>query len=250
MKNINELRKYSYQLYLVFLKNYIKSENLIPSFEEENSVKAFCVLIHAALEEYFENLTLKTFQNAKSRLETRIFIKTIPSNSQELSDINERIFQLIKSLVLSTSYTVFSKKSSQTLNEHKTSLEEAEKIFAKKSVFSSTEVEFLTKKSESYLKDLLEESNTFFSKWIFKNHGVSMHYILKLLIPIGIDIPYSLSINSLQFIAKHRGSFAHKTTNVTQVISPRDIAKYLIDTIKLCGVIENSISKFNEYAET
>ncbi len=249
MIEIQELKQYTYRLYLTLLKEHIKLKTLIPTSQEEDCVKAFCVLTHAALEEYFEKLTLKTINNAYKKYKSKFFIEEIPTSKDELDSLNLLIFQLIKTLVLSSSYSVFSKNNSEALKGHKSKLEKVTELYKSNTSLSLQDVTELTKKTESYTKEILKETITFFDGYIRNNHGASLKYLLKLLIPAGIDIPESLLLNSLQKLAEYRGSYAHTQGNLVQILSASDIVVYLIDTIKLCSSIEASICNFNVYAQ-
>jgi len=71
---------------------------------------------------------------------------------------------------------------------------------------------------------------------------------LKLLIPVGIDIPENLSLlNSLQKLAKYRGEYAHTKGDLTVILSAPDSANYIIDALQLCKIIDDSISEFHIY---
>ena len=74
MNDLKELKQYTYRLYLTLLKEFVKSNSLLPTQKEEDCVKAFCVLTHAALEEYFEKLTLKTVKNGYKKYKSKKFI--------------------------------------------------------------------------------------------------------------------------------------------------------------------------------
>lgn len=248
MDDLRELKHYTYRLYLTLLKEFVKSNTLLPTPKEEDCVKAFCVLAHAALEEYFEKLTLKTINNSYQTYKSKKIIKTIPVSQLEVDKLNQIINQLIKTLVLSTSYSVFSKSNSDTLKSHKSKLERVTKIYEAGNTLTMQDVAELTKKTESYTKEIIKESLSFFDSYVENNHGASLKYILKLLIPVGIDIPESPLLNSLQKLAEYRGNYAHTRGTLNQIISASDMVKYLIDIIKLCNSIENGINSFNEYA--
>ena len=249
MSNIIELKQYSYRLYLTLLKEHVKTKTLIPSSQEEDCVKAFCVLTHAALEEYFEKLTLKTVNNAYKKYKTKQFIENIPTTQNEIDNLNILISQLIKTLVLSSTYSIYSRNNSDALKGHKLKLEKVTEIYKNGNNLTIQDVSELTKKTDTYTKEVLKETIKFFDKYVDNNHGASLKYILKLLIPVGIDIPETLLLNSLQRLADYRGSYAHTQGKLTQIISASDIVVYLIDTIKLCVSIEKSISNFNLYAQ-
>ena len=82
MNDLSILRKYFYRLYVTLIKKYIKTANLVPSEDEQDCVKAFCVLTHAALEEYFEKLTKSTLNNAHKKYKSKKLITTIPTSQE------------------------------------------------------------------------------------------------------------------------------------------------------------------------
>lgn len=249
MSKLSKLRQYFYRLYLALLKEHIKSKNLIPTDKEEDCIKAYCVLTHAALEEYFEEISLTTIQLAYKRYKSKKIIPTIPSSQQDVDELNIKINQLVKTLILSTSYTTYSKNTSDTLKEHKNKLERVTEIYKNGSTLTMQDVNEITKKTDSYTKELIKETLKFHERNISENHGTSLKYLLKLLIPVGIDIPDELNLlNSLQQLAQYRGSYAHSQGNLSNILSARDVLEYIIDVIKLCNLIETDLCNFHEYA--
>jgi len=248
MNDFSELKNYCYRLYVGFLKQHTKSQTLLPSKEEEDSVKAFCVLTHAAIEEYFEKVTLKTVSGAYKKYKKKQFINKIPTSQHELDEINNSLSQLIKTLVLSSAYTIYSGNNSNTLKNHKSKLELASELNKSGKALTLQDVAELTKKTDTYTKEILKETNSFFENYITGNHGASLKYLLKLLIPVGIDIPENLSLlNSLQKLAEYRGAYAHTKGDLTVIISASDMAVYIVDALQLCNVIETGINKFYDY---
>lgn len=247
MNELYELRQHSYRLYLTFLKEHVKSNNLIPTHQEEDCVKAFCVLSHAAIEDYVEKLTLRTIAGAHKRFGDAVFVDNFITTQDELDLRNRQLNQLVKTLVLASTYSVFSTNNSEALKKHKSKLE----AIGLRNVdnFTADDLNNFTKKSESYAKDIVKETKKFFESTVKDNHGASLKYILKLLIPVGIDVPNDLNLlNSLQKMAKYRGSFAHSQGNLIQVMSASDMLSYIMDVIKLCMKIDSSVSEFGTYA--
>ncbi|CAN5680618.1 hypothetical protein BH11BAC3_BH11BAC3_10340 [soil metagenome] len=247
MSNVQELKQYTYRLYLTFLKKHIKANSLLPSSEEEDCVKAFCVLSHAALEEYFEKLSKRTVTNSYKKFKSKSFIGQLPLQQSEVDNLNLLIFQLIKTLVLSSCYSIYSKNKSEALSEHKSKLELVTEIYKSGNSLNVQNVSELTKKTDTYAREVLKETVKFFDHYINENHGASLKYMLKLLIPVGIDIPEDLLLNSLQKLAEYRGTYAHTQGDIIQLMSASDIVKYSIDVVKLCQIIETDISSFDFY---
>ncbi|MCK9403939.1 MAG: HEPN domain-containing protein [Chitinophagaceae bacterium] len=244
MTEASLLKNYFYRLYQSLLETHVKSPTLIPTTEEEDCVKAFCVLAHAAVEEFVEKLCKYTLEKAYLKYKSKIVITKIPINAAELDKINLGIIQLIETLVLASSFSIFS-DNSETMKKFKNKLEDVTQIYKAGISPTMNELATLTKKTNSYTKEILKETREFFRGHIESNHGASLKYLLRLLVPVGIDIPNSLFLNSLQKLAEYRGSYAHGR-GVTQIISASDISAYAIDVIKLCSQIEKNIDDFEK----
>jgi len=243
MKGTSILKNYFYQLYKVLLEVHVKAKSLKPTIEEEVNVKAFCVLAHAAVEEFIENLCKDTLHSAYMKYRSKSVVTKIPSNSSELTSINRGIIQLIETLVLASNFTIFSSSQSDALKNYKSKLERVTEMYRSGSLPTLNDLTELTKTTDSYTKELLKETKRFFDSHIESNNGASLKYLLRLLIPVGIDIPNTIEINSLQRLADYRGSYAHGKV-VTQVISASDMAAYAVDVVKLCKAVEGSIDDF------
>jgi len=162
MNDYSELKNYCYRLYVSFIKQYTKATTLKPTPEEIDNVKAFCVLSHAALEEYFEKLATKTMISAKRKFDGKSLIDKIPINQSELDAINSNIIQLVKTLTLSSGYYIYSKKNSEALKNYKSKLEKAAQLHIDNTILTLNDVVELTKKTDSYTNEILKETKTFF----------------------------------------------------------------------------------------
>ena len=205
------------------------------------------MLSHAAVEDYVEKLTLRTIAGARKKFENAVFIDNLITTQDQLDLCNRQINQLIKTLVLASTYSIYSSNNSEALKKHKSKLE----TIGLRNLGNLTpdELNNLTRKSESYAKDVIKEMKKFFETTVKDNHGASLKYILKLLVPIGIDVPNDLNLlNSLQKLAEYRGSYAHSQGNLIQVMSASDMLTYILDVLKLCKKIDSSIFEFGSYA--
>jgi|GEM_PF-2706477 len=249
MNDFSELKNYCFRLYKGFIKQHVVAKTLLPTQDEEDSVKAFCLLSHAAIEEYFEKMTFKTIESSYKKYKTKKFINTLPSNQKELDEINDNISQLIKTLVLSSAYTIYSKSALDPLKEHKSKLELAAKLHKDGNALTNENIIELTKKTDIYTNEILKETIGFFRSYIESNHGASLKYLLKLLIPVGLDIPEDLLLlNSLQKLATYRGEYAHTKANLTVILSASDSIGYITDALKLCYMINENVKKFHAYS--
>jgi hypothetical protein len=238
------LKNYLYDLYKILLEKHVKASSLKPTQEEEVSVKAFCVLAHAAIEEFIETICRDTLHKAYLKYKSKIVLAKIPSNAAELSIVNSAIIQLIETLILASNFTIFSSSNSDALKSHKSKLERVTEMYKSGQMPTLNDLTELTKKSDSYTKELLKETKRFFDGHIESNNGASLKYLLRLLIPVGIDIPNTIELNSLQKLAEYRGDYAHGK-GFTQIISASDLAGYAIDVAKLCKSIELSVVDFS-----
>lgn len=245
MSESSILKNYFYQLYQTLLSRHVKAATLKPTLEEEVCVKSFCVLAHAAVEEFIEKLCEDTLHKAYHKYKSKSIITALPQNLSDLNKINLGILQLIETLILASNFSTYSSQHSDTLKGHKSKLERVTEIYKSGSTPTINDLTELTKKTDSYTKEILKETKKFFNGHIESNNGASLKYLLRLLIPVGIDIPNSIELNSLQKLAEYRGSYAHGMS-VSQIISASDLVLYAIDVVKLCKSIEKSIDDFDK----
>ncbi|WP_423737181.1 HEPN domain-containing protein [Chitinophaga caseinilytica] len=243
MTGAGKLKNYYYQLYQTLLETHIKTASLKPTVEEEVCVKSFCVLAHAAIEEFIEDVSKSILQKAYLKYKSKTFLSVLPTATPDLVRINSGISQLIETLILASNFSTFS-KTSDTLKDHKTNLELVTTIYKNGRTPTINELAQLTKGSGSYTIQILKETNKFFASHIESNNGASLKYLLRILIPVGVDIPNIVELNSLQKLAEYRGSYAHGA-GVSNIISAPDLVKYATDVIKLCKLIEKGIDDFD-----
>lgn len=96
-----------------------------------------------------------------------------------------------------------------------------------------------------YLRKIFEEVKRKFSKDIRENHGISLKYLRKLMLPVALDIKKDvILLNSLQQLASERGAYAHKRV-IQRVLPPEDAKKIVNDCLTLCDDVKNkAIGKF------
>lgn len=176
----------------------------IPDKEDELDMRSYCVLSHAAFEEFAETVASFALEETINR-----FI-----NSQEIS------------LGLCTVLHFGVSKSD--------SVEDIEILY-------------------DYISDTLKSIKSAMSTEIRKNnHGTSMKYLKKMLLPLGIAIPRNpLLSSSLEQLANHRGVFAHNFSNarIKTVPSPIDLQKYVEDVNSLMEQLYKRVDniKFFKY---
>jgi hypothetical protein len=166
-------------------------------------VKSYCVLCHAAFEEFIEKTVLN-----------------VMSQSIEIYSQEQKISKPIISLM-------------HFKGKHNDYIEENSKISSSNDIESFFE----------YTRKKLVDIKSAFSKEINDNHGVSLKYLRKLLIPVAIDIPKDPNwSNSLEQLTNARGAYAHKfleQNRIKQSIAPEDAKRYVQDCLDLCEEINN-----------
>ena len=164
------LKGYLQEIENKFLQTHL--ENSLSSPDEYSlDVKSFCILCHAAFEEFIELIALQVMTHS-IKLYTREIRISKP---------------LITLMHFKGKHNNFLEKDSETLT-----IENIETVF-------------------DYNRKRLDEVRSSFSNEIYNNHGVSLKYIKKLLMPVSIDIPKDVNLaNSLERLANERGAYAHK----------------------------------------
>lgn len=81
-----------------------------------------------------------------------------------------------------------------------------------------------------------------------ENHGIDIKYLMKLLLPIGIDLPKDPKItNSLQILKNIRGAYAHSYARNTNPISPEDASNVVFDVLNMVAIIKDKAVNMNYY---
>lgn len=169
---------------------------------DELDLRSYCVLSHAAFEEFAENMSLKVLDE-------------ITKNFANTKQISVGLIMLL---------------------HIKGSPEDIDKI------------DLLY----DYILEKLKDIKSSFSKEIAtSNHGVSLKYLKRMFIPIGIDIPNnSRLISSLDQLAKYRGDFAHKFSSkkIKTIPSPLDLVSYVSDITEMMGEIVRRVKSMHYFA--
>lgn len=191
--------------------NEIEKKFLISHLEDSLStpddynldVKSYCILCHAAFEEFIEAIALQ------------VMSRSIKSYTNDL--------KLTKPLI---SLMHFKSNHNNCLesNTDSISIEDIETIY-------------------DYNRGKFDELKSIFSKEVFNNHGVSLKYLRKLLMPVSVDIPKNVNwSNSLEKLANERGAYAHKYLEegrVRQSIEPEEAKTIVSDCLSMCEEIKN-----------
>ncbi len=196
------------ELYLLEVEDkYLKSH--LGSIESPNDymfdVKSYCILCHAAFEEYMENICIVLLQEV---WENFIF-------HQRYS--------------YSTLCLLHFKGDAEDIDDENWG--DNQRMF-------------------DYIKEKLKTiKNTYSIYLMSNNHGVSMKYLKKMLIPLGLDIPLNpIWQNSLTQLAKFRGGYAHTSKRVATTLSPEDANKYVYDVYDMMIDITSKARHIHYYS--
>jgi len=194
-----ELQRHIANLERSFLQRFLGMAEADPH-DYDLPVRAYCVLAHAALEEFIEKIALHVMTRSIDEFITK----------QKYRDTL---------LTLTTHYGL------------RLRLDDDE---------STTE-----RKGYDYLRPLLQEAKDKFSGTVYRNQGVSIKYMRRLLVPVAVDIKQDVNLkNSLMQLVKERGTFAHQGV-ATRILAPEDAKSFVSDCLKLCEDIkEKTLQKF------
>ena len=100
-----------------------------------------------------------------------------------------------------------------------------------------------------YLESRLKERKSELSKYATQdNHGIDVRYLIKLLLPIGIDIPHDVNqLNSLEKLKNVRGTFAHSYARKMNPMAPEDAEHVVFDVLEMVKDIKNKALNMSYY---
>ncbi|BAC88962.1 HEPN domain-containing protein [Gloeobacter violaceus] len=163
--------------------------------EYDFHVKSYCILAHAALEDYFESVVLKIMHHSCN----------VWLTSQKAT---EPLLYLL---------CFYGSRPKIKVDDREDE-----------------------KSCYSYLKENIDSIVSAFSKEVNNNHGISLKYLKKLLLPVGLNIMNETRvIESLNRLAKYRGDVAHKGI-VRSFLSPEDARDQVADCLELCEHIHQT----------
>lgn len=172
----------------------------------EYDVKAFCLLGHAAFEEYVEALSELMLAKIEADL-------------------------MAKKTTLATA-TLLSAYGIQ-LNIPDDDTDEDRSCF-------------------DHIRLAIEDAKSRHSKLLRDNHGVSVKYLRKMLIPVGLNVPTGPKVDSLKKLAEARGSFAHNMAKLAQygeykkaskVLTPEEASDAATDCLAICEDLKERTQK-------
>jgi len=179
-------------------------DNELATPDEYNiDVKSFCILCHSAFEEFIESVCLKVMHASID-------------NYVMHSKISKPMISLM-----------------HFKSDHENYLDKG------KEKITITEIETIF----DYNRKKLDKIKESFSREIVDNHGISLKYLRKLMMPVSIDIPQEVKWNSsITKLANERGAYAHKfleSGRVKQSIEPEEAKAIVDDCLEFCDELKN-----------
>lgn len=185
----------------VYVDKYLSNPLASPD-DYDLDVKTYCILCHAAFEEFAEEIALevleKTIDNyIYSRKITIALVNLLHFKSNKSKAIDDKDYE-------NKPFSIF-----------------------------------------DHCRKSLEEIKSAVSNEIENNHGVSLKYLNKILIPVGIEVPNDLTLlESLKKLALERGAYAHKRKEkdkktFKKSLSPEESKSTVQDCLKLFEEIKN-----------
>lgn len=202
---LKTLKAYLDKLYVHFTKDYDSTSR--PNDFYTMDLKAYVLLSHAALEDFFEEIAQKllkdSFENWK----------------QNKKQVNEVILQTI----LQSNSKTKVKETLVSLLQFKINNEKPKKG-----------------EYQENLKSLLEEIEEEYSKLIHDNHSIKLEKLQSILnfLGIGLDNIQERLLTSLELFEESRGSFAHKQkirdNRIKKKANFEDMKGYVDDIVSIC----------------
>lgn len=156
-----------------FLEPHLAKADL--TTDEEDDIRAFCVLSHAALEEYIETFASDYRERLLNRWTTGIGLRKLA------------VVSLI-SFVVSQGKTFKIENESDEKNSQTAPIHQ--------------------------IRTRLAESQTAHANLVDSNHGASKSYIRGLLVPLGFgDVSDHTVMDAISKLANNRGSYAHRVNH-------------------------------------
>lgn len=229
-----KLEEYIKRIKINFIDDILNVDEFTPSDKTIDNVKAFCILSHASIEEYFEKVAICRITKIKQLFRNTSFLEQ--EDLQDLGKCNQKVKNIVSSLILFIANTNYISDNPKELKKFQ------EKIIGSfPEELNSHDLDNKLTEVNSYTKKMLSESMKYFKDNIIKNnHGTSLKHLMKILIPVGIDIPKDLNLlNSLNRLADYRGDYAHLGVSAERIIAPSDITVHVNNCLKLCKEIRN-----------
>ncbi len=183
-----------------YVSQYIPADPQHTPEDFEYDVKAFCVLTHAACEDFVEQIS----EEMMLRIESDFVMKKIVT------------------------------QSTVTM------------LMYHSEVINADEEDSVNHSCFDRIRKSLKSAKSKHSDLLRNNHGFSMKYLKKLLIPVGINPPSGTILESLRLLTDARGSFAHTRARhamfgeykkATRILTPEEAVSAAKDCVEICKQI-------------
>lgn len=195
----SQLKSYMDDLKITFIDKYLNNP-LANNYELDT--RAYCVLAHAALEEYFEQVAVSVINECITKW-------------QYNGKISDSLIAISIHFLL--------------IEENRKKAENA----IKKDPLTVQDI-------DDFLKAILKLGKDWFIKYAKDdNHGAGVKYLKKLLEPLGINISNDpIQISSLELLVTRRGDVAHTfSKKITVNYHPKNFLITISDCLDLCEEI-------------
>lgn len=186
-------------------------------------IEAYSVLSHAAFEHYFEEIATETAKKSIKLWE-------------EKSQINDTLLLLVSYMLSVTDEEEHNEMGKVTQNAPNRLDLRVDSKGDKRPLTEITKVIYHVKMlingdNEKKIKG----ANYYFQEKISKNHGIGLEYLMKILIPVALDVAHNPDFKeSLNKLRNYRGSAAHKMGIVKDIPTPLAIFQNEKHILKFC----------------
>lgn len=219
----------------------LSDDTLKPTEQDEYLVKAFIVLFHAALEDYFEKITTKLLELYFEKYKKGVFVSD--GDRMDLNALNRKIKSQMETYIMIVNYATFKASKGKITKD----IEDTYNLLTTKSNYEHGKMieQALMDKIKTvgqYVENILKESKDILNiAFEQKNQGASLPNLSEMLTAVGIDINKDLNLqNALRQLVYHRGDYAHLSQNskITRLLDKAALENCVNDCLKLCENIK------------
>ncbi|MFN0200799.1 MAG: HEPN domain-containing protein [Bacteroidia bacterium] len=237
----NTFKQQAESLKELFIDSLPSAATLLPIDSEQTYIKAFIVLFHACLEDFFEQISLELIRVFKKKYEEKNFVN--PNDTGNVTQLNEKIKSQLETYLMIVSFAAH--HGSKKLGEDFKDLQSI--TYIPKEKIEPIDLSAI-KTTAEYVSNLLTHANTVLTKKFAEdNHGASLPYMTEMLTAVGIDVNKNLTLqNALRLVAYYRGDYAHKgvTSRIDTLLDKTTAETHYDDCMLLCeDIYEKAIRK-------
>ena len=225
----------------------LSTTSLRPSPQDEEFAKAFVLMFHASLEDYFEKIATILIASYLEKYRTSNFATT--TDLSDITTLNQKIKSQIETYLMIVCYATFLGSKGKITEDFEKLQQQLDDKYEHQTTLT-VDVLNLIKSTAIYVESVLVSSNNVLKiKFEEQNHGIALPYISKILISVGIDVNKDIRLqNSLRLVAYNRGDYAHlgQNTKITRIMSQTDLIDCMSDCLRLCEEVKITASlKYN-----